>query len=134
VKSRENHFYYLNPLNRFYQVLSILLNEDLVNPSIEEKKEILLKRKIGLFDVIKSCLITGSADASISDVKINDIDEIVNMTKIEKINLNGGKAYSLFKRYFPHLIPIAQKLPSTSRSNARYQVEDLVVEWKIILD
>ena len=134
VVSREKAFYYMNSQNRFYKVLSLLLLVDLYNCPIKEKMEILLKNKIGIFDVIKSCSIKGSADTSITNVKVNDIDGIIEKTRINKIFLNGGLAYSLFIKYFPHLKGISYKLTSTSSANARYSLAKLVDEWKIILD
>ena len=85
MKSREANFFYMNPKNRFFQVLSALLEENLVVASIEEKVRILLKHGIGIFDVIKSCKIKGSQDASITDVEVNDLETIIRETKVEKI-------------------------------------------------
>lgn len=134
VVSREKAFYYMNNQNRFYKVLSLLLIEDLFNCSIEEKQEILLEHKIGIFDVIKSCSIKGSADTSITDVLVNDIDAIIKKAKINMIFLNGGLAYALFIKHFPHLKALSIKLPSTSSANARYSLMKLVNEWKVIFD
>ena len=133
VKSRENDFYYMNPQNRFYKVLSILLEEDIYNCSIEKKKEILLRNRIGIYDVVQSCTISGSSDASINNVIVNDVDSIVINTKIKKICLNGTLAYNLFIKYFSQYKSIAIKLPSTSPANAKYNLDDLIREWKRIL-
>lgn len=54
VKSRENNFYYGHKQNRFWKVLATLLKEP-VPDTIEEKKAMLLARRIALWDVIQSC-------------------------------------------------------------------------------
>ena len=61
VKSREEGFFYGNPQNRFWKVLSSLYKEESPN-TIEKKKEFLLSHNIAMFDVIKSCDIMASGD------------------------------------------------------------------------
>lgn len=129
VKSREINFYYGHRNNRFWKILGMLFNEE-----IEDKKSFLLKHHIALFDVIESCDIIGSSDASIQNVKPNDLSIILNNSKVEKIFLNGAKAYELYKKYDESKYAIeAVKLPSTSPANAAYSLDDLYKEWKIIL-
>ena len=129
VKSREINFYYGHRNNRFWKILGMLFNEE-----IEDKKSFLLKHHIALFDVIESCDIIGSSDASIQNVKPNDLSIILNNSKVEKIFLNGAKAYELYKKYDEDKYAIeAVKLPSTSPANAAYSIDDLFYEWKIIL-
>ena len=65
-KSRAQGFYYGHPQNRFWHVLSTVLQEPLPS-SIEEKRAMLLRRGIALWDVLASCKITGAADSSIRD-------------------------------------------------------------------
>ena len=75
VKSRENHFYYGHPQNRFWKTLAGVLKSP-VPISIDEKKEFLLSHHIALWDVIASCSIEGSSDSSIRDVVPNDLSRI----------------------------------------------------------
>lgn len=125
VKSRAENFYYAHPQNRFYQVLEIVFND-----KIHDKTEFLLKHHIALWDVIKSCEIEGSSDASIKNVKVNDIAKIIKETKITKIYINGKKAYSLYQKYLANDIKIpAICLPSTSPANATYSLDRLVKEY-----
>ena len=73
--SRENNFYYANPTNRFWKIIGNIFNVELKDNN--DKREFLLKNHIALWDVIKSCDINGSADASIKNVVVNDIDLII---------------------------------------------------------
>lgn len=129
VKSREMKFYYGHPQNRFWKVISEVFKSE-VPKIIKEKKEFLAKHNIALWDVISSCDIKGSSDSSICNVIVNDIFQIVNNSSIEKIFVNGGKAYDLFKKYFDFdKLPTVIKLPSTSPANARWTLEKLIDEW-----
>lgn len=134
VESRKQGFYYMHPQNRFYHVLENILNEPgLYQMSIDDKKKILAKHHIGLYDVIYSCEIKGSSDASIKNISLLDIDYLVNQYSLKKIILNGKKAYSLFTKHFPHLLNIAVAVPSTSAANAAWSLEKLIEAWKIII-
>lgn len=131
VKSREQQFFYGHTQNRFWKVISSLTNEELPK-TIEEKKDLLLRNNIAVWDVIKLCDITGSSDSSITNVVPNDIYIILNNANIKAIYANGEKSYSLFKKYFGELK--VTKLPSTSPANAQYSFERLIEEWKVILN
>ena len=91
----------------------------------------LLKNKIALWDVIKSCDIIGSADNSIKNVVPNNLDVILKNAKIEKIYVNGNQALNLYNKYLlPHLSGEAILLPSTSPANAIYSFEKLCAIWQ----
>lgn len=129
VKSREEGFFYGHPQNRFWQVLARVFGIEKPE-TIEEKKEFLLKNNIAVWDVIKSCDITGSSDSSIKNVIPNDLRIILNNARIEKIFVNGKKAEQLYKKYIQTDINRdAICLPSTSPANAAWNLDRLVEEW-----
>ena len=133
VKSREGEFYYHHPQNRFWKVISRLYGEELPL-TIEEKKEMLLRNRIALWDVIQSCEITGSSDSSIRNVIPNDIAAIIKEAKILKLFANGGTAYRLYKKYIlPETGRDIIKLPSTSPANAAFSLDRLIEEWTYII-
>lgn len=134
-KSRENGFYYSHPQNRFWRILSELLSESLPEGR-GEKEAILLKHHIALWDVLKSCEIRGASDSSIQKPQANDLSVILQQAKIRAIFTTGRKAEMLYQRYcFPQTKRKAFYLPSTSPANcARYRYEDLLKEYRIILD
>lgn len=130
VKSREQGFFYGHPQNRFWRVLSRVYECKTPN-TVEEKTVFLLDNHIALWDVIKSCEITGSADSSIKNVQINDISEILNNSQVKRIFVNGKKAEALYKRYIEKDIKIkAVCLPSTSPANATFSEDRLFEYWK----
>ncbi len=134
VKSREQQFFYGHKQNRFWKVLAQVLKCD-VPADIPQKKAMLTEHHIAVWDVIASCEITGSSDASIRDVKPNDLSRILSVADIRAIYLNGGKAHQLYQKYiFPVTGREAYPLPSTSPANAGYSLDRLVEAWQVVGD
>lgn len=134
VKSREMQFFYGHKQNRFWKVLAQVL-ECKVPEDIPQKRVMLTKHHIAVWDVIASCEITGSSDASIRDVEPNDLSRILSCADIRAIYTNGGKANQLYQKYiFPVTGREAYLLPSTSPANAGYSLERLTEAWKVIVE
>ena len=130
VKSREMQFFYGHPQNRFWRVLAQVLNET-VPQTIAEKKEMLLRHHIALWDVIASCDIAGSSDSSIRNVVPNNLAYIIGRSRITRIYANGAKSKQLYDKYLAKQLGIeAVQLPSTSPANAAYSVERLLKYWQ----
>lgn len=75
VKSREAAFFYAHPQNRFWPTLAAVLGEE-TPKTVEEKKAMVLRRGVAMWDTIGSCEIVGSSDASITNVVPNDLSVI----------------------------------------------------------
>ena len=134
VKSREACFFYGHPQNRFWKLMASIFEEN-VPGTIEEKRAFLLRHNIAVWDVIKSCDITGSSDASIKNVVPNDLSIILGSANIRSIFVNGKTAYKYYEKYTKPLIGReAICLPSTSPANAAWNMERLKSEWSIIND
>ncbi len=129
VKSREAAFFYGHPQNRFWRMLSVIYNAEPLK-NTEEKKAFLLTHRIALWDVIASCDIDGSSDASIRNVQPNDISWILERAPIKRIIVNGKTAEKYYNKY---LLPAVGKpaicLPSTSPANAGVSFDRLVRIW-----
>ena len=133
VKSREQCFFYGHPQNRFWRLTAMLFDEE-VPQSIEEKKRLIIRHNLALWDVIHSCTITGSSDSSIKDVVPNDLSVILQNSKVDRIFANGALAHKMYMKYiFPQTGIEAVKLPSTSPANASYSLDRLSEYWKIII-
>lgn len=133
VKSREECFFYGHPQNRFWKIIARVLNEKTPG-TIQEKKAMMLKHNIAMWDVIHSCEIEGSADNTIKNVVPNDLSVILETAKIKRIYVNGKKAEAMYKKYTEKKIGIkATVLPSTSPANAAWNEDSLFEEWKKIL-
>ena len=122
VRSRAQGFYYGNPQNKFWRTLGAFFQEDPPKDP-EGRRAYVLKHGTALWDVVLSCTIEGSSDASIRGETVADVASLVKGSKIRRILCNGTTAYHLFQRHFPELVPIAKKLPSTSPANPRFCVE-----------
>lgn len=132
VKSREAGFFYGHPQNRYWKVLARVFEEPLPT-SIPEKKAFLLRNHIAAWDVIRSCEIAGSSDASIRNVQANDLGKILRTAQIRKIFVNGKTAEKMYQKY---TMPVTKRecicLPSTSPANAAWDLERLAEAWHIV--
>ena len=136
IKSLEEQQYYAHPQNRFWKLMGIICNEpNLFKFDYNIKLKTLLKNNIALWDTIKSCKRDGSLDSDIQNEIPNDIRKLLKKyPNIKTICLNGNKSYSAFKKYFLDLLENynCHKMPSTSPANARYNLNKLIDEWKVI--
>ena len=129
-KSRKYGFFYGHPQNRFWKLIASLTKTEIIPKSIDEKKEILIKNGIALWDIIHSCDIIGSSDASITNIVPNDLSKILEFTNIKQIYANGEKAYRIYMKYcHKNIKKDIIKLPSTSPANASYSFARLEKEW-----
>ncbi len=123
VVSREQNFYYANRTNRFWPVLEAVYGE-----TIGDRAQWCLDHHIALWDVIASCTLSGSSDASIRNVTVNDIGCLLGKTQIRAVFTTGRKASVLYERYIS--LPVEHiALPSTSAANAAMKKQDLVREY-----
>ena len=132
VKSREQNFFYGHPQNRFWKVISAVM--DMQTPiTVEEKRTFLLENHIALWDVIARCEIVGSSDSSIKNAVANDLSVILKNADIRQIFVNGKTAKKYYDQYIRDTIgEDAVCLPSTSPANAAWSIEKLVQAWEII--
>ena len=132
-KSREVQFYYEHPQNRFWRVLAAVLGEE-VPQSVPEKKAMLLRHRIALWDVLAECEITGASDSSIRNPVANDLSVILDHAPVQAVFTTGATAWKLYTRLQkPHTGIEAVRLPSTSPANCAVKMEALTEAYKVIL-
>lgn len=129
--------YYAHPANRFWPLMTQLLDEKTTPSDYDAKIAMLLRHRIALWDSIDTCDREGSLDSDIRNVKANDFTAFLkNWPSIRTIGLNGGKAYATFAKYNKPLLSRPDlrilKLPSTSPANARWRMENLLDAWRIL--
>ena len=130
VKSREQAFYYGHPQNRFWRVIAAVCGEA-VPETVDEKRAMLLRGHIAVWDVIKACNVRGSADNSIRDAEANDLREVLDNAAVRAVFVNGRTAEKYYnKLILPELGREAIFLPSTSPANAAWTFERLTTKWK----
>ena len=121
VKSREQGFYYGHPQNRFWKTLAAVFG-DPVPFTIPEKKSLLARRRIALWDMAAECEIEGSMDADLRNIRVVDLAPLLRRAPIGRIVLNGRKAEALFRAHAPRWEDLAVYAPSTSPANPRYSL------------
>ena len=132
VKSRETGYFYGHPQNRFWKVLAGVF-EEACPVSVPEKKALLLRHHVAVWDVIASCTIAGSSDSSIRDAVPNDLRFLLEGAPIRRIFCNGQTALRLYRMHIqPTLGLAAEGLPSTSPANAAWNLERLTAAWSVL--
>ena len=144
-KSRELGFFYMHPQNRFWRVLPQVFGESLALPNkapdtqaaIAERRDFLIRHKLALWDVLASCQIEGAADSSIRREIPNDFSQILSESKIRQVFFTGQTAAAFWKKHCARLYEerfnlAVHTLPSTSPANARFTLEKLIEEYKIV--
>ena len=115
--------------------MAALFNEPLPSTN-EERKQLVLKHHIALWDVLQECEIKGADGQSIANIVVNPIEDLLKETKITKIYTTGKKATQLYQKHCLKRTGIeAIYLPSTSPANCRYYtLEDLIQEYRCLRD
>ena len=132
-KSREVQFYYGHPQNRFWRVLAAVLGEE-VPQSVPEKKAMLLRHRIALWDVLAECEITGASDSSIRNPVANDLSVILDHAPVQAVFTTGATAWKLYTRLQkPHPGIEAVRRPATSPATCAVKMEALTEAYKAIL-
>lgn len=138
VVSLTRQQYYGHRRNAFWPIMGALIG---AGPELEYKTRQLklIEHKIALWDVLKSCIRTGSMDADINmnSILINDFSEFFSRHKqIKWIYFNGGAAEKVFKQYvMASLFDInrdfvLQRLPSTSPAYAAMSFKQKMNTWQ----
>jgi len=126
VESRKRHCYYAHPQNRFWTTLAHVFQED-VALTAEERRAFCSRHGIALWDVLASCEIIGSGDASIRRPEVNNISVILENADIQAIFTTGKKAKALYDELiFPLVGKQAVALPSTSPANRRWASQEIL--------
>ena len=131
-ESLQKNEYYANKYNQFWRIIADLFSTELERLDYDLKIKFLLKHKIGLWDVVKSCRREGSSDNKIRDIEPNNITKLLKKhSNIKAIFINGRKAQrALAKNLNIHLKTIY--LPSTSPAHAMISYSDKKKAWKQI--
>lgn len=141
----EHRQYYYSNSNRIWKVLCYLTGEPMPL-GYTQKKALLAKYHIVLWDYYESAIRPGSDDKDIRDARPNDIAGfLAEHQTIKVVAINGFGKYRKFgeriKRSLTDSLGLAEirvlRLPETSGGNANYGwgiLENLAREWKQIFD
>jgi len=125
VSSLGKKQYYAHKQNHFWKILAQIFNEPMPT-SYLQKKALLGRSHIGLWDVIGSCIRKTSADSTIRAVKVNNIRSLFKKyASLERVLCNGKTAYHLFEKNFKDCSIPYDYVPSSSPALAK------PLSWKV---
>ena len=134
VESLHQSFYYAHPRNAFWPMMAEILGEPLPL-SIEEKKDMLLRHRIALWDTVGSCERAGSLDSAIRDPQPNDFAALFrNCPEIRHIFFNGATAHQLYLKLVARedARHTHHRMPSTSPAyTLKYEIKK--ARWQAAL-
>lgn len=124
--------YYAHPRNRFWKIMTTLAKVEMTD-CYEQKKNLLKRLKVGLWDVAHSAVRKGSLDSDIQDELPNDFDNLFKKYKsICLIAFNGQKAEKFFDRHVEREAGMDYiSLPSSSPANASISFESICDSWNV---
>ena len=133
-KSLELGEYYGYSGNIFWKIISTITKNELPLAYFN-KKELLIKSKIGIWDVVHKANRKGSLDNAIEDEEPNDLENFIKEHKnLKVIGFNGAKSETLFNKYFERKSDLKYiSLQSTSSANRHIDFENICKLWRQIL-
>ena len=126
--SRGKGEYYGNLNNQFWRIIFGVFGVDFDNPCYEEKKRVLFRNGLALWDVVESCDISGALDKNIKNPVYNTkLPEFIRVNEIPAVLFNGNMAYTFYKRGIGEMPK--RVMPSTSPANARLNFNQKLSIW-----
>lgn len=106
--------YYAHRQNQFWRLLAALTGEALAELAYAEKLRCLLRQRIGVWDVYRSCLRQGALDSAIQSAEVNDFSLLkTSAPQLRRVCFNG-KTSGKFERWFRAQGYATVVLPSSS--------------------
>ena len=132
--------YYAHPRNSFWYIIEQLFN--IAAPlNYQQRKQLLLDKRIAVWDVLRACIREGSLDSSIEcdSVVVNAFEEFFSQhEQITTVFFNGARAE---KEFIKHVMPLPAvqargleylRLPSTSPAHAAMSREQKLEAWRLV--
>ena len=106
--------YYAHRQNQFWRVMGEVLGEPLAEFDYPEKQRGLLRHRVGVWDVYRTCRREGALDSDIQSAEPNDFTQLrKNAPQLRRVCFNG-KTSGKFERWFQAQGYETRVLPSTS--------------------
>ena len=125
--------YYGHPRNNLWKLLSALWEEDLVGLDYAQRLDGLKRRRVGLWDVYRSCEREGSLDSAIRTPVPNALAHLTRFApRLQAVAHNGSES-ARSRRITEQLGVAVHTLPSTSPANAAWSFERKLAAWRDVL-
>lgn len=127
--------YYGNKGNRFWKIIFTIFNEN-YSTIYEDRKALLKKHKIALWNVLASCTREGSSDSKITNETINNFADFhIRYPNIKYVFFESKSAAKFYHKYLERKDDITYCiLPSTSGLNAGIPFAQKVEMWQIVAE
>jgi hypoxanthine-DNA glycosylase len=124
--------YYGHPRNALWALLSALWGVDLVALAYPQRLDALRRRRVGLWDVYRSCEREGSLDSAIRAPVPNDLASLKTLApRLQAVAHNGAES-ARSRRLVAQLGVDVHTLPSTSPANASWSFERKLAAWRAV--
>lgn len=133
-KSFQAQEYYANPKNQFWRIIFTLFNDGNPLYDYDDKIKLLLKNKIGLWDVLTKAKREGSLDKNIAEPELNDFSGLFKeYPKIRLLAFNGNPAFTYFMQMKAGLPETKLTIVSSSSSaNTSKTLALKIKEWQVV--
>lgn len=140
VASLQQQQYYAHPRNAFWPIMQRLFDAP-AELTYAEKKVLLKRHRVAVWDVLAACFRPGSLDSAIDEKSISANDFAGFYTthrRLRQVIFNGGKAEQMYNRHvLPHVAERwpqlhYSRLPSTSPAMAALSLEQKTEQWSVL--
>lgn len=122
--------YYAHPQNRFWHLIGKVISSELEPLDYEERLDVLLTAKVGLWDTVASAHRTGSLDASIRDAEHNPLAELAaSLPQLRAVGFNGKTSARIGMPQLSHTNIALVPLPSSSPAHASMRLTEKEKLW-----
>lgn len=129
--------YYGHPQNRFWELVGTAIGTPLRPLPYADRLQVLLRHRIGLWDVIAHAARAGSLDSAIRDAAPNDLSALVtSLPKLRAVAFNGRKAGMEGRKLLADGASNIRlvDLPSSSPAYAAMPLAEKKERWAAIAD
>ena len=107
--------YYAHPQNQFWRLLGGVVDEPLTEFGYEERLDLLLRRRVGLWDTVATARREGSLDGAMRDIAANPLAELAaTLPRLQAVAFNGATAARLGRKALAQTALELVDLPSSS--------------------
>jgi hypoxanthine-DNA glycosylase len=141
VASLDAQQYYAHPRNQFWNIMGAICGAGPELP-YAQRLQGLLDQGLGLWDVLRSCVRSGSLDTAIEldSATANELLPLLRQGHVRRLCCNGGTAFTALQRHFGQALAREfpqldiRRLPSTSPANASWSYARKLAAWAQALE
>lgn len=125
--------YYGNRGNHFWKIIFSVFEEEF-STLYEDRKALLQRNRIALWNVLASCIREGSSDSKIKEETVNDFVHFHKQyPNIKYVFFESKAAAKIYQKYVTAIPELEYyTLPSTSGLNAGISLNEKMEMWKIL--